>query len=230
MELNCSGPLVVYLGIWSNKRLRARNYLTIYLSIYCRLRALGNLAIYFKLRVLSYLSIYLSIYGRLRVLSYLSIYLSIYGRLRVLSYLSIYLIYCRLRALNYLSILSIEDCGPWVIYTSIYLFLVDSGLWCWYFLAKLPIYLPIYCRLRALRLGLSGRATFFRTDLWKHNLNQYDNIVIFGVEQMVSNPVTWNWERRRYFFHFLKVELGERLKQRIRPDCPFSQVSTIFFL
>ena len=39
-----------------------------------------------------------------------------------------------------------------------------------------------------MRLGLSSRTSFFRADLWQHNLAQYDNIVIFGVEQMVSLP------------------------------------------
>jgi len=50
---------------------------------------------------------------------------------------------------------------------------------------ELNPWLVYYSRLRALRQGLRSRTSFFRADLWKHELGQYDNIVIFGVEQMM---------------------------------------------
>jgi hypothetical protein len=43
----------------------------------------------------------------------------------------------------------------------------------------------LYSKYRARRLGVSDRATFARQDLWKSNLGRYDNVVIFGVEQMM---------------------------------------------
>lgn len=48
---------------------------------------------------------------------------------------------------------------------------------------ELNYWLVLYSRIQALRGGLN--ATFLRADLWKHHLKLYDNIVIFGVEQMV---------------------------------------------
>lgn len=44
----------------------------------------------------------------------------------------------------------------------------------------------MYSKIDALRKGLSGETKFFRKDLWKYDISKYDNIVIFGVEQMVS--------------------------------------------
>ena len=40
-------------------------------------------------------------------------------------------------------------------------------------------------RFRARRLGLSATATFARADLWKSDLGRFDDVVIFGVEQMM---------------------------------------------
>ena len=37
-----------------------------------------------------------------------------------------------------------------------------------------------------MRAGLRGQATFARQDLWKSNMSKYDNVVIFGVEQMME--------------------------------------------
>ena len=51
---------------------------------------------------------------------------------------------------------------------------------------ELNLWLVLYSRFRAFRLGLRSTATFSRQDLWKSNFTSYDNIVIFGVEQMVS--------------------------------------------
>ena len=52
---------------------------------------------------------------------------------------------------------------------------------------ELNLWLVLYSRFRAFRLGLRSTATFSRQDLWKSNFASYDNIVIFGVEQMVSH-------------------------------------------
>ena len=51
---------------------------------------------------------------------------------------------------------------------------------------ELNWWLVMYSRLTAVRSGLKGRATFARQDLWKSNLAPYGNVVIFGVEEMVS--------------------------------------------
>lgn len=48
---------------------------------------------------------------------------------------------------------------------------------------ELNYWLVVYSRIQAFRCGL--KAVFFRDDLWKHHLKVYDNIVVFGVEQMV---------------------------------------------
>lgn len=52
---------------------------------------------------------------------------------------------------------------------------------------ELNPWLVYYSRFKALRAGLRSSTGFYRTDLWKHNLNQYNNIVIFGVEQMMAD-------------------------------------------
>ena len=44
----------------------------------------------------------------------------------------------------------------------------------------------MYSKFKSLTMGLSSNATFSRQDLWKTNFGQYDNVVIFGVEQMVN--------------------------------------------
>jgi len=46
--------------------------------------------------------------------------------------------------------------------------------------------LVLWSRLRALRAGLARRQITFKTkDLWKYNISHLDNVVIFGVEQMM---------------------------------------------
>ena len=60
---------------------------------------------------------------------------------------------------------------------------------------ELNWWLVMYSRLTAVRSGLKGRATFARQDLWKTNLAPYGNVVIFGVEEMVSflHLTTFYW-------------------------------------
>jgi len=55
---------------------------------------------------------------------------------------------------------------------------------------ELNPWLVFYSRWRALRLGVRSRASFARANLWSHPLQQYDNIVIFGVEQMMGELET----------------------------------------
>ena len=50
---------------------------------------------------------------------------------------------------------------------------------------ELNPWLVLYSKYKSLTMGLSRMATFSRQDLWKTNFEQYDNVVIFGVEQMV---------------------------------------------
>ncbi|XP_018336362.1 protein N-lysine methyltransferase FAM173B [Agrilus planipennis] len=49
---------------------------------------------------------------------------------------------------------------------------------------ELNLWLVLYSKVQAQLNGLSKKTKFLRKDLWKFNLSQYDNIVIFGVEQM----------------------------------------------
>lgn len=52
---------------------------------------------------------------------------------------------------------------------------------------ELNTWLVWYSRLRALIDGRSSNATFLKRDLWKHHLGKYDNVVIFGVDQMMAD-------------------------------------------
>lgn len=52
---------------------------------------------------------------------------------------------------------------------------------------ELNPWLVWYSRLSALTKGLSPQTSFFRKDLWKYNLQNYNNVVIFGVEQMMED-------------------------------------------
>ncbi|XP_048509781.1 ATP synthase subunit C lysine N-methyltransferase isoform X1 [Athalia rosae] len=51
---------------------------------------------------------------------------------------------------------------------------------------ELNPWLVVYSRFIALTQRLSAKVTFFRKDLWKFNLEKYDNVVVFGVEQMMD--------------------------------------------
>ncbi|XP_065076973.1 ATP synthase subunit C lysine N-methyltransferase [Ochlerotatus camptorhynchus] len=52
---------------------------------------------------------------------------------------------------------------------------------------ELNPWLVYYSRLAALKDGAFGRTKFFRKDLWKYDISGYNNIVIFGVEQMMAD-------------------------------------------
>jgi hypothetical protein len=51
---------------------------------------------------------------------------------------------------------------------------------------ELNPWLVAYSKLQAFRLGLSGCARFYCQDLWKVRLQPYHNVVVFGVQEMVS--------------------------------------------
>ncbi|XP_033210097.1 ATP synthase subunit C lysine N-methyltransferase [Belonocnema kinseyi] len=51
---------------------------------------------------------------------------------------------------------------------------------------ELNPFLVAYSKMTALTQGLSSNASFFRGDLWKCNLANYSNVVIFGVSQMMT--------------------------------------------
>ena len=51
---------------------------------------------------------------------------------------------------------------------------------------ELNVWLVLYSKWRAFRSNLTPRATFAKQDLWKSDLSKYDNVVIFGVEEMVN--------------------------------------------
>ncbi|XP_031842695.1 ATP synthase subunit C lysine N-methyltransferase [Nomia melanderi] len=52
---------------------------------------------------------------------------------------------------------------------------------------ELNAWLIWYSRLRALCTGLSSQTTFIRQNLWTHNLRNYNNVVLFGVDQMMQD-------------------------------------------
>lgn len=54
---------------------------------------------------------------------------------------------------------------------------------------ELNPWLVYYSRLAALSGGVFGQTRFFRKDLWKFDISGYNNIVIFGVEQMVNSGI-----------------------------------------
>lgn len=56
---------------------------------------------------------------------------------------------------------------------------------------ELNPWLVQYSRVSALACGVSARTGFYRRDLWKFDLSQYRNIVVFGVEQMVKKNTTY---------------------------------------
>ncbi|XP_011641807.1 protein FAM173B [Pogonomyrmex barbatus] len=49
---------------------------------------------------------------------------------------------------------------------------------------ELNTWLVLYSKFQALINGLSKNTMFLKQDLWKCHLGKYDNIVIFGVDQM----------------------------------------------
>ena len=49
-----------------------------------------------------------------------------------------------------------------------------------------PVGIEYHDSLSYVRAGLRGQATFARQDLWKSDMSKYDNVVIFGVEQMMA--------------------------------------------
>jgi hypothetical protein len=51
---------------------------------------------------------------------------------------------------------------------------------------ELNPWLVAYSKLQAFRLGLSSCARFYCQDLWKVRLQPYHNVVVFGVQEMVS--------------------------------------------
>ncbi len=50
---------------------------------------------------------------------------------------------------------------------------------------ELNLWLVLFSRARSLLGGLSDTATFSRQDLWKADLSRFDDVVIFGGEDMV---------------------------------------------
>ncbi|XP_018405600.1 PREDICTED: protein FAM173B [Cyphomyrmex costatus] len=52
---------------------------------------------------------------------------------------------------------------------------------------ELNTWLVWYSRLQAVINGLSKVTAFHKQDLWKHHLGKYDNVVIFGVDQMMED-------------------------------------------
>ncbi|KAK9892754.1 hypothetical protein WA026_021947 [Henosepilachna vigintioctopunctata] len=52
---------------------------------------------------------------------------------------------------------------------------------------ELNPWLVLYSKFDAWQWGLKNKCQFFRKDLWKYNVSKYDNIVIFGVEQMMED-------------------------------------------
>ncbi|XP_045465326.1 ATP synthase subunit C lysine N-methyltransferase [Harmonia axyridis] len=52
---------------------------------------------------------------------------------------------------------------------------------------ELNPWLILFSKFDAWRKGLGKNTNFYRRDLWKYDVSKYDNVVIFGVEQMMEN-------------------------------------------
>lgn len=52
---------------------------------------------------------------------------------------------------------------------------------------ELNPWLVWYSRVRSLVTGVSSQTTFFRHNLWSYNLKKYNNVVIFGVDEMMQD-------------------------------------------
>ncbi|XP_050300131.1 ATP synthase subunit C lysine N-methyltransferase [Anthonomus grandis grandis] len=52
---------------------------------------------------------------------------------------------------------------------------------------ELNPWLVLYSKFNAFKSGQTRLTQFYRKDLWKYNVGKYDNIVIFGVEQMMAD-------------------------------------------
>ncbi|XP_076677200.1 ATP synthase subunit C lysine N-methyltransferase isoform X2 [Andrena cerasifolii] len=52
---------------------------------------------------------------------------------------------------------------------------------------ELNPWLVWYSRLKALLTGFSSQTTFIKHNLWKHSLQNYNNVVLFGVDQMMPD-------------------------------------------
>lgn len=50
---------------------------------------------------------------------------------------------------------------------------------------ELNPWLVLFSKLNAIKQGQNTKTQFYCRDLWKFDLSKYDNVVIFGVEQMV---------------------------------------------
>lgn len=55
---------------------------------------------------------------------------------------------------------------------------------------ELNRWLVYYSRWMAYRNGVFSTTKFFKKDLWKYDLSPYNQIVIFGVEEMVSRTMS----------------------------------------
>lgn len=51
---------------------------------------------------------------------------------------------------------------------------------------ELNPWLVLYSRIAAYKAGVSNATSFYRKNLFKYSLKPYNNIVIFGVKEMVS--------------------------------------------
>ncbi|KAL3836547.1 hypothetical protein ACJMK2_021971 [Sinanodonta woodiana] len=51
---------------------------------------------------------------------------------------------------------------------------------------ELNLWLVLFSRFKAKRLGLSSNAKFFRKNLWKTDMSPYANVIVFGTEQMMG--------------------------------------------
>lgn len=65
---------------------------------------------------------------------------------------------------------------------------------------ELNPWLILYSKLQALNLGLNKLASFKRQDIWKTDLTKFENIIIFGVDEMMP-------------------QLEEKLKNELNSGC-----------
>lgn len=83
---------------------------------------------------------------------------------------------------------------------------------------ELNPWLVLYSRINAFRKGLGSKTKFLKRDLWKYNISKYDNIVIFGVDQMVIVI----YPPLKYMLPILCLQMNDlenKLLKECKPKC-----------
>lgn len=84
---------------------------------------------------------------------------------------------------------------------------------------ELNPWLVLYSKINAFRHGLGSQTKFVRKDLWKYDVSKYDNIVIFGVEQMVRVKRTFYVYVTVSLIILQMADLEKKFVKECKSDC-----------